>query len=53
LGGLSLSAVLTLLVVPPLMAVIVGPLERRRVAKIQTLATQSGTRRTRIPTPAE
>jgi hydrophobic/amphiphilic exporter-1 (mainly G- bacteria), HAE1 family len=44
LGGLSLSAVLTLLVVPPLMAVVVGPLERRRLAKQQALATQSGTR---------
>ena len=53
LGGLSLSAVLTLLVVPPLMAVVVGPLERRRLAKQQALATQSGTRRARIPTPAE
>jgi hydrophobic/amphiphilic exporter-1 (mainly G- bacteria), HAE1 family len=53
LGGLSLSAVLTLLVVPPLMAVVVGPLERRRLAKQQALAIQSGTRRARIPTPAE
>ena len=52
LGGLSLSAVLTLLVVPPLMAVIVGPLERRRLAKLAALATQGGSRR-RLPTPAE
>ncbi len=28
-GGLSLSAVLTLLIIPPLLAVLVGPLERR------------------------
>jgi HAE1 family hydrophobic/amphiphilic exporter-1 len=38
LGGLSMSAVLTLLVVPPLMAVIVGPLEERRQAKANALA---------------
>ena len=53
LGGLSLSAVLTLLVVPPLMAVVVGPLERRRLAKQQALAIQSGTRRANVPRPAE
>jgi len=41
LGGLALSAVLTLLIVPPLMAVLVGPLERRRVAKDQSLAAQA------------
>jgi HAE1 family hydrophobic/amphiphilic exporter-1 len=38
LGGLSLSALLTLLIVPPLMAVIVGPLERRRLAKSRALS---------------
>ncbi len=40
LGGLSLSAVLTLLIVPPLVAVLVGPLERRRAARRQALAAQ-------------
>jgi HAE1 family hydrophobic/amphiphilic exporter-1 len=40
LGGLALSAVLTLLIVPPLMAVLVGPLERRRMAKLQALSAQ-------------
>jgi len=40
LGGLSLSAVLTLLVVPPLMAVVVGPLERRRTAQAAMLSAQ-------------
>lgn len=40
LGGLALSAVLTLLIVPPLMAVLVGPLERRRIASAQQLAAQ-------------
>lgn len=40
LGGLALSALLTLLIVPPLMAVLVGPLERRRLAKGQELAAQ-------------
>lgn len=29
-GGLSLSAILTLLLVPPMMAIVVAPLERRR-----------------------
>ena len=40
LGGLALSALLTLLIVPPLMAVLVGPLERKRLAKNQVLAPQ-------------
>ena len=40
LGGLALSALLTLLIVPPLMAVLVGPLERRRLAKGLELAAQ-------------
>ncbi len=40
LGGLALSALLTLLIVPPLMAVLVGPLERRRLARSQELAAQ-------------
>ncbi len=40
LGGLALSAVLTLLIVPPLMAVLVGPLERRRLERNQGLMAQ-------------
>ncbi len=40
LGGLALSAVLTLLVVPPLMAVLVGPLEGRRLVRAQAMETQ-------------
>jgi HAE1 family hydrophobic/amphiphilic exporter-1 len=32
-GGLSLSAVLTLLVVPPMLTMLVGPLERRHAAR--------------------
>ena len=53
LGGLSLSAVLTLLVVPPLMAVLVGPLERRRTAKQEALAVKSSPRKPRVTQPAE
>ncbi|MCA8929222.1 MAG: efflux RND transporter permease subunit [Alphaproteobacteria bacterium] len=50
LGGLSLSAVLTLLVVPPLMAVVVGPLERRRTAQAAALSKHGEAPRVR---PAE
>ena len=32
-GGLALSALLTLMMVPPLLSVLVAPLERRRLAK--------------------
>ena len=28
-GGLSLSAILTLLIIPPILSILVGPLERR------------------------
>jgi HAE1 family hydrophobic/amphiphilic exporter-1 len=33
-GGLALSALLTLLMVPPLLSVLVAPLERRRLARL-------------------
>ena len=32
-GGLSLSAILTLIVIPPMLSLVVGPLETRRAAK--------------------
>jgi len=32
-GGLSLSAVITLLIVPPMMGIMIGPMERRRTAR--------------------
>jgi HAE1 family hydrophobic/amphiphilic exporter-1 len=32
-GGLSLSALLTLLVVPPMLTLVVGPLEERRARR--------------------
>ena len=32
-GGLSLSAILTLLIVPPMLTMLVGPLETRRLAR--------------------
>jgi len=38
LGGLSLSAVLTLLTVPPLMSAVLGPLERRRLTRAAALS---------------
>jgi HAE1 family hydrophobic/amphiphilic exporter-1 len=42
-GGLSLSAVLTLLIIPPMLTILVGPLERRaRAAREET----------RLPEPA-
>jgi HAE1 family hydrophobic/amphiphilic exporter-1 len=34
-GGLALSAVLTLMMVPPLLSVLVAPLERRRLARLR------------------
>jgi len=37
-GGLSLSALLTLLLVPPMLALVVAPLERRRPRKAQVAA---------------
>ncbi len=37
-GGLSLSAVLTLLIIPPMLAMVVGPLERRARSDAPTLA---------------
>lgn len=36
LGGLSLSAVLTLTIVPPLLGLVVAPLEARRAARAET-----------------
>ncbi len=36
-GGLSLSAVITLLVVPPMMAIIVAPLEQRRERRMRAM----------------
>ena len=36
-GGLSLSAVLTLLLVPPMMSILVGPLEQRRINRALAL----------------
>ena len=38
-GGLSLSAILTLLIIPPLLTVLVGPLERRTRAAHDREAT--------------
>ncbi len=46
-GGLSLSAVLTLLVVPPMLTLVVGPLEERRLRR------QSEQRSKPKPVPAE
>ena len=40
-GGLSLSAVLTLLLVPPMLALVVSPLEKRRNATKSTEAASS------------
>jgi HAE1 family hydrophobic/amphiphilic exporter-1 len=34
-GGLSLSAVLTLLIIPPMLAMVVGPLELRAQARLR------------------
>ena len=34
-GGLALSALLTLMMVPPLLTVLVAPLERRRLARLR------------------
>ena len=34
-GGLSVSALLTLLVIPPMMAIVVGPLENRRTRQAE------------------
>ena len=43
-GGLSLSAVLTLLIVPPMMTLLVDPLERRRLGLTATRPETPGTR---------
>jgi len=48
-GGLALSALLTLLIVPPMLAVVVGPLERRVHAK----KSVKSARGRRAATPAE
>ncbi|MGI9484062.1 MAG: efflux RND transporter permease subunit [Hyphomicrobiales bacterium] len=41
-GGLSLSALLTLLVIPPMLSMLVGPLEARSQARRQARETFSG-----------
>jgi HAE1 family hydrophobic/amphiphilic exporter-1 len=41
-GGLSLSALLTLLIVPPMMTLLVEPLERRRQQASRPAGTQAG-----------
>ncbi len=41
-GGLSLSALLTLLLVPPMLALLVAPLERRRQRRAQVQPTSVG-----------
>lgn len=47
-GGLALSALLTLLMVPPLLSVLVAPLERRRLAR---LSVDAGMRTPKPSTP--
>jgi len=41
-GGLSLSAIITLLIVPPMMSLLVAPLENRRRKKIKLPIPQQG-----------
>ncbi len=41
-GGLSLSAIITLLIVPPMMSLLVAPLENRRRKKIKQPIPQQG-----------
>ena len=42
-GGLSLSAIITLLIVPPMMSLIVVPIERKRQQrKTRSLGTETG-----------
>ncbi len=41
-GGLSLSAVLTLLLIPPMLAILVGPLERRRRSRLPQAELAAG-----------
>lgn len=41
-GGLSLSAVLTLLLIPPMLAILVGPLERRRSSRLPKAELAAG-----------
>jgi HAE1 family hydrophobic/amphiphilic exporter-1 len=38
LGGLSLSAVLTMAIVPPMMSITVGVIERRKIRKAESAA---------------
>lgn len=55
-GGLSLSAVLTLLIIPPMLTLIVGPLEMRARERALALQEKKKTRRPRTrrrPAPAE
>ncbi|WP_282607273.1 efflux RND transporter permease subunit [Pelagibius sp. Alg239-R121] len=41
-GGLSLSAVLTLLLIPPMLAILVGPIERRRRSRLPQAELAAG-----------
>ncbi len=53
-GGLSLSAVLTLLIVPPMLTLVVGPLEARSLQRAADKAKKAKRRRPRRkPAPAE
>ncbi|MEM8744905.1 MAG: efflux RND transporter permease subunit, partial [Pseudomonadota bacterium] len=53
-GGLSLSAVLTLLIVPPMLTLVVGPLETRSLKRAEELAKmRRRPRRRRKAAPAE
>ena len=56
-GGLSLSAVLTLLIIPPMLTLIVGPLETRALERAAAKATAAKARRSargrRKAAPAE
>jgi HAE1 family hydrophobic/amphiphilic exporter-1 len=46
-GGLSFSALLTLLIVPPMLTLVVGPLETRALQRAAAKAKASKTRRRR------
>ena len=48
-GGLSLSAVLTLLIIPPMLSVLVGTLEKGSEGETGELPSQDG----RLPAPGE
>ena len=41
-GGLSLSAVLTLLLIPPMLAILVGPIERNRKSRLTNAELAAG-----------